>query len=668
MNFIIHYFTNRYLSRWMVLIFDLATIPVAYFLAYLLRYNFDLNAAMASMNMSHFAAIIPVYLLVFWRLRPYSGILRHSNTRDVGRILMAMLLAALMLIFLVELSRAWEIVLFASLPLSVIIIMNLVTSAVLIWSRLMARTILNQIRRSKGTNKVMIYGTGHLGHLTLEALQMDTSSETEVVGFIDEDPALDSRHLCELPIFTVDHAFDSIIPEKNVTEIILAVEPQKMSLKQKKKFTEQCISRRIVVKELPPIESWINRKLEVKSIRKINILDLLGREAIQLDHEKIKSGLRNSVVLVAGAAGSIGSEIIRQMIAFNAKQVILLDKAESDLFNLQEEILARNSGTDFRVVIADITNKERIRNIFTEYRPDMVINAAAYKHVPLMEDCPCEAIRVNVGGTMNLADLSVEFGVGKFVFISTDKVVNPTNVMGASKRISEIYIQSMMQSGKFATRFITTRFGNVLGSCGSVVPLFEKQIQRGGPVTVTHKDITRYFMTIPEACQLVLEAGFMGNGGEIFVFDMGEPVRIHDLAEKMISLSGYVPNVDIDIKITGLRPGEKLYEELLDNKEELLPTYNDKIFIGKVRKHDYLQVSGEIGELLTNIDGKKCLDLVRKMMEIVPEFSPTNANYSPFVSRNGATLRMPEPQVNKRKCNGEESLTFAMKSRIAGTL
>jgi FlaA1/EpsC-like NDP-sugar epimerase len=659
MNFIIHYFTNRYLSRWMVLIFDLATIPVAYFLAYLLRYNFDLNAALSSMSLLHFTVIIPVYLLVFWRLKPYSGILRHSNTRDLGRILMAMLLAALMLILLVEMSRAWEITFFANLPLSVIIIMNLAASAVLIWSRLLARTILSQIKRSrKGAKKVMIYGTGHLGHLTLEALQMDTSSDTDVVGFIDDDPALDSRHMCELPIFTVDHAFNSIIPEQGVTEIILAVEPQKMSQKQKKKITEQCVSRRIVIKELPPIESWINRKLEVKSIRKINILDLLGRETIQLDHEKIKSGLKNSVVLVAGAAGSIGSEIIRQMIAFHVKQVILLDKAESDLFNLQEEILAKNSGTDFRVVIADVTNKERIRNI----------NAAAYKHVPLMEDCPCEAIRVNVGGTMNLADLSVEFGVEKFVFISTDKVVNPTNVMGASKRISEIYIQSMMQSGKFATRFITTRFGNVLGSCGSVVPLFEKQIGRGGPVTVTHKEITRYFMTIPEACQLVLEAGFMGNGGEIFVFDMGEPVRIHDLAEKMISLSGYVPNVDIDIKITGLRPGEKLYEELLDNKEELLPTYNDKIFIGKVRKHDYIQVSSEIGELLSNIDGKNCLDLVRQMMEIVPEFNPTNANYSPYVTRNGTPRIEPVPLVNSRKCSAKERMTFAMKSRIAGTL
>lgn len=649
--------------------FDLATIPATYFMAFLLRYNFDLGTAIPSMSISHFAVIIPAYLLVFWRLKPYSGILRHSNTRDVGRILMTMMLAALLLIFLVELSRAWKIAFFASLPLSVIIILNLAASAVLIWSRLLARTILNQIRRSrKGNKKVMIYGTGHLGHLTLEALQLDTTSETDVVGFIDEDPALDFRHLCELPIFTVDHAFNSIIPEQNVTEIILAVEPQKMTLKQKKKFTEQCISRRIVVKELPPIESWINRKLEVKSIRNINILDLLGREAIQLDDEKIKSGLRNSVVLVAGAAGSIGSEIIRQMIAFHVKQVILLDKAESDLFNIQEEILARNSGTDFRVVIADVTNKERIRNIFTAYMPNMVINAAAYKHVPLMEDCPCEAIRVNVGGTMNLADLSVEFGVGKFVFISTDKAVNPTNVMGASKRISEIYIQSMMQSGKFATRFITTRFGNVLGSCGSVVPLFEKQIERGGPVTVTHKDITRYFMTIPEACQLVLEAGFMGNGGEIFVFDMGEPVRIHDLAEKMISLSGYVPNVDIDIRITGLRPGEKLYEELLDNKEELLPTYNDKIFIGKVRKHDYGQVSAEIRALLANIDGKNCLELVRKMMEIVPEFSPTNANYSPFVSKNGSPLRMPEPLVNKRKCNGEEKLTYVLKGSSAGTL
>ena len=334
------------------------------------------------------------------------------------------------------------------------------------------------------------------------------------------------------------------------------------------------------------------------------------------------------MVFVTGAAGSIGSEIVRQLIKFNVKRIILLDKAESDLYNLQQEILINKDRTDFIVIVGDVTNKTKLRKIFADYSPTIVFNAAAYKHVPLMEEFPSEAIRVNIGGNKIMAELAIEYGVEKFVFISSDKAVNPTNVMGATKRISEIYIQSLAQSGKFSTQFIITRFGNVLGSNGSVVPLFKKQIENGGPVTLTHKDITRYFMTIPEACQLVLEAGFMGKGGEIFVFDMGEPVKLYDLAKKMISLSGYVPNQDIEIKIIGLRPGEKLYEELLDNKEEvLLNTYNDKIMIGKDRRHDINVVNNKIMNLLDGLDELSRNRLVEKMMLIVPEFNSTNSYY-----------------------------------------
>ena len=414
-----------------------------------------------------------------------------------------------------------------------------------------------------------------------------------------------------------------------VSEIIFAIDSSKITIKQKREMTDMCISHHLLVKEVPPIRTWINGKLKAKTILPIKIEDLLGRNSIQLDRMKIEQGLKNSVVLVTGAAGSIGSEIVRQLINFKVQKVILFDKAESDLYNLQQEILAKKDNTDFEVIVGDVTNKTKLRRVFMEFSPTIVFNAAAYKHVPLMEKFPSEALHVNVGGVKILSNIAIEFGVEKFVFISTDKAVNPTNVMGASKRICEMYIQSLAQSGKTSTQFITTRFGNVLGSNGSVVPLFKKQIAKGGPVTITHKDITRYFMTIPEASQLVLEAGFMGKGGEIFVFDMGEPIKIYDLAKKMISLSGFVPNKDIKIEVTGLRPGEKLYEELHSNSEVLMDnTYNDKIMIGRDRSHNLEYMNERINALLEGVDVLSSNQLVEEMMRIVPEYISTNSHYT----------------------------------------
>jgi len=591
-----------------------------------------------------------VFMFYFWKSKSYTGVLRHSNTEDINRIFEVMFFTGVFLVLIVLAFRIFNSQYLPILPLSVIIIMNLIASAVLIFSRLLAKTIFLQIKKDRlATRKIMIFGAGKLGQMTRSVLLLDTSGNTEVIGFVDDNIALNDRKIFDLPIYSVSKAFNKIIPENNVTELIFAVGKSNISLRRKREITDKCLESHLVVKEVMPIENWINGELQAHNIRKINILDLLGRDAIQLNHEKIEAGLKNSVVLVAGAAGSIGSEIVRQLIAFNVKQVILLDKAESDLYNLQDEIKTKNAKIDFDIIVGDVTNKNKLRKIFLKYAPTMVINAAAYKHVPLMERFPCEAIRVNVGGTKNLADLAVESGVEKFVYISTDKAVNPTNIMGASKRLGEIYIQSLMQSKEITTRFITTRFGNVLGSSGSVVPLFEKQIERGGPVTVTHKDITRYFMTIPEASQLVLEAGFMGNGGEIFVFDMGEPVKIYLLAEKMISLSGFVPNRDIEIKITGLRPGEKLYEELLDNSEELMPTYNDKIFIGKVRKHEYKIVNQKISTMLgmlDNIDEDNCELLVKQIKNLVPEFSPNNSCYGYIIKRAAPSGLIPEPIIN----------------------
>ncbi|NLO02345.1 MAG: polysaccharide biosynthesis protein, partial [Bacteroidales bacterium] len=408
MNLYIHYFTNRYLSRWLVLFFDLMTIPAAYFLAFLLRFNFNYSAAISSMSLYHFVIIFPVFLLYFWKSKSYTGVLRHSNTEDINRILEVMFYSGVFLVLIILAFRIFNFKYLPILPLSVIIIMNLIVSAVLIFSRLMAKTVFQQIKKDRlVTRKILIFGAGKLGQMTRNALLLDTSGNTEVIGFVDDNISLNERKIFDLPIYSVNKAFNKIVPEHKVTELIFAVGKSSMTLKRKREITDKCIDSHLVVKEVMPIENWINGELQARNIRKINILDLLGRDAIQLNHEKIEAGLKNSVVLVTGAAGSIGSEIVRQLIAFNVKQVILLDKAESDLYNLQDEIKTKNANIDFDIIVGDVTNKNKLKKIFLKYTPTMVINAAAYKHVPLMEKFPCEAFRVNVGGTKNLADLAV---------------------------------------------------------------------------------------------------------------------------------------------------------------------------------------------------------------------------------------------------------------------
>jgi FlaA1/EpsC-like NDP-sugar epimerase len=623
------YLTRRFLPRWLVLLFDLFTIVFSWLLAFLLRYNLEVQQFKSGFVYEHLLVILPVVLFCFWKSKSYSGILRLSTTQDILRIISAMSCTGVLLAVISLTARQTGMFSVMVMPLSVIIIMVFLATTAMIFSRLLAKLIFDRINADKRAVKnVVLFGAGKLGQITRNALETDSSGNFKVVGFIDDNPSLHHKYIAGIPIYSVKKAFKEIIPAKEVSELIFAIDRSKISFSRKREIADLCIKNRIDIKEIPPVKKWINGEFNVKAIQRINIEDLLGRDAIHLNCEKISEELQNSVVLVTGAAGSIGSEIVRQLIGFQVKHVILIDIAETPMFHIINEINSKHIDARFTAIVGDITNRERMENIFSKYRPSIVFNAAAYKHVPLMEYCPCEALRVNVGGTKLLADLSINAGVKKFVFISTDKAVNPTNVMGASKRISEIYIQSLAQSGEFSTRFITTRFGNVLGSNGSVVPLFKKQIESGGPVTVTHKDITRYFMTIPEACQLVLEAGFMGKGGEIFVFDMGKPVRIIDLAEKMIALSGFTPHKDIKIEITGLRPGEKLYEELLDDKEDMLPTHNDKILIGKVRPHDFITVSQKINDLLQNINKKEKYMLVKEMMEIVPEFKPANSLYS----------------------------------------
>jgi len=624
-----YYFTKNYLPRWFVLIFDLGIIFFSWYTAFLLRLNFDLSTIEQMLNHYHLLVVLPVAFLCFWKSKSYSGILRHSTTEDIVRIIIANLSSGVILTFLSLSGRFLNNPVLGGIPVSVVAIFAILGSTLMVLSRLGAKLVFQHwFVPKKDTQKVMIFGAGTLGQSTLNALATDLSLNFKVVGFIDDKLSLHGKYVLGIPIYSLEHALSKIIPENEVKEIIFAIDNSKISISRKREISDKCVDLGIVLKEVPPVKEWIKGELKAKTIRPIKIEDLLGRNSIKMDREKIERGLKNSVVFVTGAAGSIGSEIVRQLTKFNVRQIILFDKAESDLYNLQQEIIANNSQANFVAIVGDVTNKTKLRKIFTEYSPTIVFNAAAYKHVPLMEEFPSEAVRVNVGGNKIMADLSIEFGVEKYVFISSDKAVNPTNVMGTTKRISEIYIQALAQSGNYNTQFIITRFGNVLGSNGSVVPLFKKQIENGGPVTVTHKDITRYFMTIPEACQLVLEAGFMGKGGEIFVFDMGEPVKLYDLAKKMISLSGYVPNKDIEIKIVGLRPGEKLYEELLDNKNEILRnTHNDKIMIGKDKKHDLYIVNEMILDLLSGLDEISRQKIVDKMKVIVPEFISKNSYY-----------------------------------------
>jgi FlaA1/EpsC-like NDP-sugar epimerase len=648
------YFLKRYLPRWLVFIFDLTTVVIAFLVAYILRYNFDIEEVLSTLNISQIFVILPVFMFSFIIFKPYSGVLRHSTVEDIARVVFSLSISSIPLLGSTFVLRHYSVSSSLIIPYSVIIIQFALASNMLLISRFLAKEIYTEwyIPR-KDVKKVMILGAGRLGQITRNALLMDSCAMTNIVGFIDTNIYLQNKRTAGIPVYSVEQAFEKIIPANKVTEIIFALEKEDNALSLKREILNLCIPKQIEIKEVPSVNDWINGELKASEIKKIKIEDLLGRDAISLDRIKIKEGVKKAVILVTGAAGSIGSEIVNQLLQFNAHQVILLDKAESDIYDLQNEMNAKYKNPNFKVIVGDVTNRVKLKKVFEEYLPTIVLNAAAYKHVPLMEEFPGEAIRVNIGGTKNLADLSIEFGVEKFVFISTDKAVNPTNVMGATKRISEIYIQSLANNRASKTQFITTRFGNVLGSNGSVVPLFRKQIERGGPVTVTHRDITRFFMTIPEACQLVLEACFMGNGGEIFVFDMGEPVKIYDLAEKMIFLSGFIPNKDIHIEITNLRPGEKLYEELLKSQENLLPTHNDKIMIGKYVEQNYLTVNNSLLNLLESVDVLENQELVSFMKFMVPEYISQN---SPYCSSNKSQSRqIPKP---KRKTNGVELRTY----------
>ena len=566
--------------------------------------------------------IVFVRAVFFLFFKTYKTIVRYTSTKDVFRILFSSLAgsATFLIINLISYVITEKFV----VPHSVVVMEFFISMMAMVFYRLTFKMLyLETVNPAKNKRDIVIVGAGVAGVTTKRALDQDAQSKYNVLAFFDSDPAKVGKKIEDVEVFNYNLLGD-YLSKHRINFMIIAI--QNLSAAKKNEITEIGLQYGTKVLVVPPVVKWINGELSFKQIKKVKIEELLERGQIVLDTERIEKDLFGKTVLITGAAGSIGSEIVRQVMKYDYKRLILIDNAETPVFFLRNECYATNRLKDIDIEIVNIRDTIKMEEIIARERPSIIYHAAAYKHVPMMEENVGAAVKTNVEGTRRLADLAVKYGVQKFVMVSTDKAVNPTNVMGASKRIAEIYVQSL-NFQQDTTKFITTRFGNVLGTNGSVIPIFRRQIAEGGPVTVTHPDITRYFMTIPEACQLVINAGAMGNGGEIFIFDMGKPIRIYDLAVKMIKLSGLTLGKDIQIAFTGLRPGEKLYEELLANKENTIETPNPKIMIAKVRTYQYDEVVKEIDDLIALKNGDP-FTIVRKMKEIVPEYVSKNSQFA----------------------------------------
>ncbi len=619
--------------RWLVFIFDMLIAVMSLLIAYAVR--FDSSSFEFNVEYEIFISGLPFFIVIravtFYYFKIYQGIIRHTSTEDVKRATFAVSTGTL-IILAISFIKYYFFNSHFLFPTSIIVVEFLVCIFMLMVFRISVKLIfLEGLKRNKELTPTIIFGAGVYGLITKHTLEKEARLDGEVVGFIDDNPKLVGKALEGCKIYHTDR-LEEVIRSNNVKKLIIAI--KNLNKNHKREIIKICIDNDVEVLNVPDPKNWINGEFSTGQIKPINIEDLLGRDPIQLDKDKLYDEFSDKIILVTGAAGSIGSEIVRQLTQYVPRKIIMLDQAESPLYNLESELKEKGKIYLTESVIADIRNKERLNRVFDYFKPDIIFHAAAYKHVPLMEENPSEAIFTNILGSKNLIDLAIEYKTEKFVLISTDKAVNPTNVMGCSKRIAEIYGQSANE--KHITKFITTRFGNVLGSNGSVIPLFKKQIEAGGPITLTHKNITRFFMTIPEACQLVLEAECMGEGGEIFVFDMGESVKIYDLAKKMIQLSGLQEGKDIEIKITGLRPGEKLYEELLANEENTLQTHHPQILKAKVRTYDFEKVAEDISNLILKFESQNNIEIVAKMKSIVPEFISNNSIYSTLdAEKNG---------------------------------
>lgn len=618
----------RVLPRWIIILIDLIILFFSSLLAFLLRFNFDYS------RFDTYEVNKGILLFTFFSFlsslvtRSYAGIVRYTGLQDAVRIFGTILLGSI-------LTMVTNFVYFEFegryiLPISVIIIAFL-SSVILLFSYRLAvkQTFAFFLKKEKKTGQVLVFGTDKSAQMTRQIIEEHSGYRNKVIGYLDDNKLHAGKVLNGVRIYFAKRDLEALLESKNIKELIIT--ERNISIERKNELVDICLNRNVKVRIVPPVEHWVRGELSLNQIKDINIEELLERESIRLDNYNITQELKGKKVMVTGAAGSIGSEIVRQALYYNPELIVLVDQAESDLFEIENELKLKKGTLRIYPLIADITNEDRMEGIFREFLPEIIFHAAAYKHVPMMEKNACEAVSCNIKGTKNLADLAVKYNAEKFVMISTDKAVNPSNVMGASKRIAEMYVQSLnnyiSERNPDATKFITTRFGNVLGSNGSVIPVFKKQIEQGGPLTVTHPEITRFFMTIPEACQLVLEAGAMGKGGEIFVFDMGKSIKIVDLARKMIKLSGFEVGRDIEIVFTGLRSGEKLFEEVLDINENTLPTYHHKILIAKTRQESYEDVKNNVELLINSAEDDDDLKLVGIMKYIVPEFKSNSSKF-----------------------------------------
>ena len=626
--------------RWIIFLLDLSICLISVVIAYAVKSNLALSAIDLVEFSRNILIITAINIVVFFNVKTYAGIIRYTSAQDTFRILFAVIISNGIFSFINFVITALGNHPYIS---NTILIINLLTSfLLLITYRVLIKYFFMYIKNlNLDKKKVIIYGAGEAGLATKRTFDHDGKVNKTIMAFVDDDERKVGKAIDGVKILSAAR-LEELIKDHEVDEVIFA--SYSIPLEKKNNIVDVCLENEVTVLNIPPADAWEGGKLNKSQIQTINIEDLLNRKPIEIDVQGLQNQLKDKRILITGAAGSIGSEIVRQLMNFEVGLIILCDQSETALHDIYLELEENHKNNNFHAFIGDVKDEKRMVHLFEMYKPHYVYHAAAYKHVPLMEDNPSEAIKNNVLGTKMIADLSVKFGVQKFVMVSTDKAVNPTNIMGASKRIAEIYVQSLNNSlnrkdivfsnglsyindldVKPITKFITTRFGNVLGSNGSVIPRFKQQIEKGGPVTVTHPEITRYFMTIPEACRLVLEAGCMGKGGEIYVFDMGKSVKIVELAKKMIRLAGLIPNQDIKIQYSGLRPGEKLFEELLNDNENTLPTHHEKIMIGKVREYVFDDVERQIYSLINYANVNDDRQVVMAMKKLVVEFKSKNS-------------------------------------------
>ncbi len=636
-------FIKNHAPRWFILLIDVCISLVSILAAYLLRFNFRIPIEyLEKSNFESWYYVLPS--VVFIRFisyiisKSYAGIIRYTGTRDAGRIFVVLSFGSLS--FGIGNIISYQITGSYFIPNSIIGIDFLVNIFLMISLRFFIKTVYLEYvyGRTKKQNAI-VFGISELAITAKRTLSKDIESIYKTVAFIDYTNSVIGKKIDGLNVYKSTE-LKNLINKYSVEVLIMAERQIPKDLKSD--VIETCLQMNVNILTLPDVNSWINGQFSAKQIRQYKIEELLERDPIKLDDEEIRKYTLKKTILVTGGAGSIGSEIVKQLLRFRPEKIIIFDQAESPLYDLELELSENYNFKKFEIVIGDISNPVRLRRVFEVFKPQVIFHAAAYKHVPMMENNPSEAIQTNVFGTKLLADYAIEYNITKFVMISTDKAVKPTNVMGASKRIAEMYVQSL--NGNNKTQFITTRFGNVLGSNGSVINRFRDQIKKGGPITVTHPQITRYFMTIPEACQLVLEAGSMGKGGEIFIFDMGKSVKIVQLAKKMIQLSGLRLGKDIEIKFTGLRPGEKLYEELLNDKENTIPTYHPQIMIGKVKRYQKSDIENDLEELIKLGLEQNNFAIVEKMKSIVPDFVSQNSIYMEIDHKLSKELNNEIPQ------------------------